>query len=121
MARFCSRPNLIAGRKGWGLLADVQPNGGKQLEGGNAKGIVPQNAFDRNAVPQMTNRLVLRVESVKLPNSVVIQRELYSRTTVLGALSRLGQGFVEGTIAIDYYARPGAGICRIISVLSAGG
>jgi hypothetical protein len=47
---------LIASRKGEGLLPDVQPNGGKQFEGRNPNGIVPEGANDWSATSQMNQR-----------------------------------------------------------------
>lgn len=104
---------LIASGECRSLLSDVQSNRCEQFEGGDFDCIALKVTCDRNGVSQMTDRLVLRIQRIKLPDRIVIQNEFCPRATVFGAPGSLGESFVQGAIAVDDHARPRAGGRRI--------
>ena len=69
-----------------------------------------QRPFDRDAVPKIAGRLILRIEFIDLPVRVVIQRQLCARTLPFEAFIRFSKGFVDRAAAVDYDTGPGSGI-----------
>jgi hypothetical protein len=67
---------LIASGKRRSFLADVQSDRRKQFKGGHLDSVATEIACDRNAVSQMSDGLVRRIEHINLPDRVVIEHEL---------------------------------------------
>ena len=104
---------LIARGKRQRLPTYGESNGGKQLERDNVKRIALDGPSDRNAVTQVTDALVLRIEDENLSRGVVIQGKFCPRY-IFSALGRLGKSFVRGAIAVYDDARPRSRVCIVV-------
>ena len=72
-----------------------------------------KRAFDRDALSEITRRLVLSIEIVDLPDGIVIQPQSGARPAFLQAFIRFRKRFIRCTAAVDNNAGPGAGLVAV--------
>src|SRR5258708_38987487 len=101
---------LVARGKVRSFLPGAESHLGKHLDGSNMNCSSFQSASDRDAVSQVTLRLILRVERKDLPDRVVIQSQRCAGR-LAGAFSRLGECFIRVARSVDDHARPRTYIC----------
>src|ERR1700688_11813 len=105
---------LIAGGKSRRHLAYFQSYGSKHLEGRDMQRIAIDNGANPDALSQVTNRLVLRVQVVNLPCGIVVKRKFRARQILLRTLGLFGKSFLGTANVIDNHSGPYPDICHYV-------
>jgi hypothetical protein len=92
---------LIAQRKRGGPLARLKTDRGQLCYPRNTDRVVVQRAFDGYAISEIWPCLILGVELVDLPDSVVVQRKSATRPAFLETFIGFRKGLLRRAAAID--------------------